>query len=67
MDVGAFDDILRIEVNFHILAESTGVFIPYSFAVSKGLEDWIASQDAAFNSIVFPAAERGEQLHAVFG
>lgn len=60
MDVGAFYDILRIEVYFHVLAESAGVFIPYSFAVSEGLQNWIACQDATFNSVVLPAAERCE-------
>lgn len=60
MDVGAFDHILRIEVYFNILAESTGVLVPYSFAVSKGLQNWIAGQDATFNGIVLPTAERSE-------
>lgn len=60
MDVGAFDNILRIEVYFDVLAESTGVLVSYSFAVPKGLQDWIAGQDATFNGIVLPAAERSE-------
>lgn len=60
MDIGALDDILRIEIYFDVLAESTGVFISYSFAVSKCLKDWIAGQDAAFNGVVLPAAERCE-------
>lgn len=41
MDVCAFDDILRIEVNFDILAKSAGVFISHCFAITKGLKHWI--------------------------
>lgn len=65
MDVGAFDDILRVEVNLHILAKPAGVFVPYSFAIAKCLEDWIASQNAALNGVILSNAERSEQLHAV--
>jgi len=58
VDVGAFDDILRIEAYLHVFAESTGIFITDRFTIPKGLENWITGQNFTLYCVVFPMTQR---------
>ena len=53
MDVGALDDILRIEAYLHVFAKSTRIFITNCFTVPESLENWVAGQNFVLYCMVF--------------
>lgn len=57
VDVGAFDNVLRIEAYLHVFPKSTRIFITDCFTIPKGLEHWITGQNFTLYCVVFPMTQ----------
>ena len=67
MNISTFYSVIIGEIDLHILAEPTGVIIPYSFTIAKGLEQRITTEYPVLNLVFAIGAKTRKYLHAILG